>query len=88
MSKKEKVFANGFSFKRRENAPDFVVGSLSVKVDDAIGFLKDHDKSGWVNMNVMLSQKGTHYIELDTWEPEKKTEVPVETEGDGKDLPF
>ena len=27
MSQKEKVFADGFSFKRKENAPEFVVGT-------------------------------------------------------------
>ena len=36
----DKIFADGFSFKRRENAPDFVVGNVNVKVDDAIAFLK------------------------------------------------
>ena len=30
---KEKVFADGFSFKRRENSPEFVVGRLSIKVE-------------------------------------------------------
>eukprot|EP01043_Picozoa_sp_COSAG02_P111281 COSAG02_NODE_47437_length_341_cov_0.644628_1_plen_54_part_10 len=47
----EKIFADGFSFKRREGAPDFVVGRISVKVDDAISFLKSHQKNGWVNLN-------------------------------------
>ena len=28
MSQDEKIFANGFSFKRRDNAPEFVVGSF------------------------------------------------------------
>ena len=32
----EKVFADGFIFKKQEGAPDFVVGRLSVKVEDAI----------------------------------------------------
>ena len=40
----EKIFADGFSFKRRDNAPDFVVGRISVKVDDAISFMK---KRSW-----------------------------------------
>ena len=35
----EKVFADGFSFKRQENAPDFVVGRLSVKCDEAVAFI-------------------------------------------------
>lgn len=36
MNQKEKIFADGFSFKRNENAPDFVVGRMSVKVEDAV----------------------------------------------------
>ena len=40
----EKVFADGFSFKKKPNAPDFVVGSISVKVDDAIAFLNANKK--------------------------------------------
>ena len=43
----DKIFADGFSFKRRENAPDFVVGNVNVKVDDAIAFLKENNKNGW-----------------------------------------
>jgi len=40
----EKIFANGFSFKRNDNAPEFVVGRLSMKVDDAIEFIKANQK--------------------------------------------
>ena len=38
----DKIFADGFIFKRNDNAPDFVVGRLSIKVDEAIKFLTDH----------------------------------------------
>jgi len=34
MANEEKIFADGFSFKRNEKAPDFVVGRLSIKADD------------------------------------------------------
>ena len=67
----EKVFADGFSFKRSENAPDFVVGRLSLKVDEAIAFIKQHDKRGWVNLNIKTARSGNHYVELDTFEPKK-----------------
>ena len=48
----EKIFADGFIFKRNENAPDFVVGNVSVKVDEAIAFLKANQSKGWVNLNM------------------------------------
>ena len=44
----EKIFADGFVFKRNEHAPDFVVGRISIKVEEAIAFLKQHQKNGWV----------------------------------------
>ena len=69
---KEKVFADGFLFKTRENQPDRVVGSMSVKVEDAIVFLKQKAKNGWVNLNINTSKSGKQYVELDTFEPTKK----------------
>ena len=41
----EKIFADGFSFKRNDNAPEFVVGKQSIKVDEAIAFLKANAKN-------------------------------------------
>ena len=73
---KEKIFANGFSFKRNENAPDFVVGRMSLKADDAIQFIKDRTNNGWVNLNINQSKGGAYYVELDTYEPKKKEEQP------------
>ena len=40
----DKIFADGFLFKRRENAPEFVIGNISVKVEEAITFLKANQK--------------------------------------------
>ena len=80
MAQDEKIFADGFSFKRNEKAPDFVVGRLSLKVDDAIAFIRDHHKNGWVNLNIKTARSGNHYVELDTYEP------PTEQAG-GKSAP-
>lgn len=74
MNKEEKIFADGFSFRRNENAPDFVVGRLSLKVDDAISFIKKYDKNGWVNISIKTARSGNHYLELDTYEPKAKGE--------------
>lgn len=64
----EKVFAKGFVFKRNENAPAFVVGNLSLNSEEAIEFIKLNSKNGWVNLKINQSQKGSFYVELDTWE--------------------
>lgn len=74
----EKIFADGFVFKRNEKAPDFVVGNISVKVEEATAFLKQHTKNGWVNLQVKNSQGGKYYIELDTFEPKvQQAPAPV-----------
>lgn len=86
MAQKEKVFADGFSFKRREEAPDFVVGRISVKVTDAVDFLKRNEKKGWVNLNINQAKSGSYYMELDTFEPKMQNAAP-EKESD-EALPF
>lgn len=101
MAQDEKIFADGFSFKRNEKAPDFVVGRMSIKSDDAVAFIREHEKNGWVNLNIKTARSGNHYVELDTYEPTKGESTPkaqekpkatpkaqeVEPEEQG-DLPF
>ena len=91
----EKIFANGFSFKRNNNAPDFIIGKQSIKVDEAVAFLQAKQKNGWVNLEIKQAKGGNYYMELDTWESTKATTTTkttttkVETvEEDGGDLPF
>lgn len=95
----EKIFADGFSFKRQENAPDFVIGRLSLKVDEAIAFIKENEKKGWVNLNVKTAKSGSFYVELDTYEPKPRGEEQASAKPQAKapsvkpqevedDLPF
>lgn len=78
MSQKEKVFADGFLFKRRDTAPEWVIGNLSIKADEAIAFIKNNTKNGWVNLNINYSKAGTAYVELDTFEPKGNTQSKAE----------
>jgi hypothetical protein len=87
----EKVFADGFIFKRRENAPDFVVGRVSIKCDDAVAFLRKVHKDGWVNLNINQAKSGAYYMELDTFVPKKQGEsksAPSSNSSTEDDLPF
>lgn len=69
----EKIFANGLNFKRpNEKAPEFVKGSLSIKTDEFITFLKANSVNGWVNLDLKESQGGKLYFELNTWQPKEK----------------
>jgi hypothetical protein len=97
MQQEEKIFADGFVFKRSENAPDFVVGRLSLKVDEAIAFIKANEKRGWINLNIKTARSGNHYIELDTYEPKqvdqsitasKPSKAAPTAKTDAVDLPF
>ena len=98
MQQEEKIFADGFSFKRNENAPDFVVGRLSLKVDDAVAFIRANEKKGWINLNIKTARSGNHYVELDTYEPKggnsegsqpsKPASKPKKKDDDDGGLPF
>lgn len=72
----EKIFPSGFNIKPpRDTAPDWVKGSISIKVEDFVSFLNDNEKKGWVNLEMKMSKAGNLYCELDTWEPSKKEEA-------------
>jgi hypothetical protein len=101
MAQDEKIFADGFLFKRNEKAPDFVVGRMSIKVEDAIAFMKQHQKNGWINLGVKTARSGNYYIELDTFEAKEKesavdkyeskdkpTATKPQQEEEDDDLPF
>ena len=94
----EKIFAEGILFKRNEKAPEYVIGNISIKLDEAIPFLQSHAKNGWTNLSVMLSKGGKHYIQLDTYEAKGNAEqsapapkaapAPTQVVTDAEELPF
>lgn len=88
----DKIFAQGFSFKRNEKAPDFVVGRMSIRVADAIAFMKENEMNGYVNLNVKTARSGNYYVELDTFNPKSPaTNQPKggsRKDDDDDDIPF
>lgn len=95
----EKIFAEGFVFKRNEKAPEFVIGRMSIKVDEAIAFLQKHEDNGWTNLGVKQARSGNYYVELDTFKPANDSAVdkqpapkpapaPPKAEEEQDDLPF
>lgn len=83
----EKIFADGFLFKRNEKAPDFVVGRLSIKVEEAIAFMNQHQKNGWVNLGVKTARSGNYYIDLDTFEAKTQDSAVDKYEAKAKPPP-
>ena len=77
-----KIFADGFIVKRRENAPDFVVANVSIKVDEFGKFVKENANNGWINLDVKTAQSGKMYAELNTWQPDGKVQKVSQGESD------
>lgn len=72
MSQQEKVFPAGLIYKAPSpRAPQWVKANISVKVDEFIGFLKQYDNNGWVNIDVKESKGGKIYCELSTYKREE-----------------
>ena len=97
----DKVFAAGMIVKRNENAPEFVLCNLSVKVDEFAAFAQQHQSNGWLNIQCKVGKSGKMYAELDTWKPtqgdaakggiveaNKALREPVPADFPDDDIPF
>jgi hypothetical protein len=66
---------------RRENAPDFIKGHISIRVDEFTSWLHANQKSdGWVNIDIKKSKKGNLYLQLNTYQKDKSVlsdEIPI-----------
>jgi hypothetical protein len=71
----EKIFVNGLISKDvADTAPEWILGKMSMQVNELINWLEKNrklqDENGWINLTVKRSQKtGKRYIEVDTWKP-------------------
>lgn len=65
----ETILAKGFFFERpSEKAPEFVKGKVSIKVEEAIEFLKEHkNEAGYVNLDLLTSKENKPYFKLNNW---------------------
>lgn len=67
-----KEYASGLYFNDpHANAPDFVIGKISVNVDKFIPWLENQipSEKRYVNLSVKRGRDGKPYVELDTWKP-------------------
>ena len=75
----ENTFTKGLFFnKPHENAPAFVLGSLSISRDNFIEWLQDQqpNEKGYVRVTIKESREGKVYCALDTYEPKARQEAP------------
>lgn len=87
----EKIFVDGMIVKRHEKAPDFVICNLALKGKELVEFMRQHQKDGWVNIQVKRSQGGKLYAELDTFEPKQQSAPeppPAQDNYPDDDIPF
>ena len=99
MSENNEKFPKGLICKRHQNAPDFVVCSLSIKREEFMQWLHDLRVDGeWVNLkiNKQKADPTKLFAVIDDWKPERKSEqypesniVETKTSSDeNSDLPF
>jgi hypothetical protein len=89
----DKKFTDGLIVKRAENAPEFVIANLSIKVDEFTKWLTDNQSNGWVNVNLLMGKPkdgkpAKPYGVLDTWKPKDEAPQPSISEEINDDLPF
>ena len=68
----ETQFPKGISFKVPQgNAPDFVKAKVTIKLDEAIAYLKEVQATGenWLNLDAKVSKQGKAYLSVNTWKP-------------------
>ena len=94
----EIIFIDGLILKKPSaKAPKWVLWNISIKTEEFIQFIKDHDNgTGWLNIDVKESKSGKVYCALNTYKrgdtrPDKtKKEEPKgsEIEGEDDEIPF
>lgn len=73
-------FADGIYFnKKRPEAPEFVLGSLSFLPEKFGAWLKEQtpNAKGYVRLNIKESREGKIYMDVDTWEPKTAPVAPA-----------
>lgn len=77
MAKEDIEFVEGLFVKApHPKAPDYVKGSISIKVEDLGKWLRAKYKAGdeWVNIDVKESKGGKWYAAVSTFKPKAKDE--------------
>lgn len=91
----DKIFLDGLRFwKKRDNAPEWVEGSLVITPDDINAWVKAHpelltDYQGkkQIRLQITKGKEGGLVFAVDTWKPDSTTKPAAAKEPDN-DLPF
>lgn len=77
----------------RDNAPDFVKGSVSIKVEEVGKFLREVYAKGeeWLNLDLKESRDGKYYLQINDWKPAQDSHSAAKSNGyqpQAEDIPF
>ncbi len=83
----EQVLAKGLRFfNKHEKAPDFVIGTLIVTLDEVKKMfdenrehLSEYNGSDQLKLQILKSKKGELYAAVDTYKPTGQTKQPVKS---------
>lgn len=68
----DKKFIDGLLVKApRGNAPEYVVGHLSLKREELITWLQQQNGE-WVNVDLKIANSGKWYAQVDDWKPDRQ----------------
>lgn len=88
-------FVNGLKVERHPKAPEWVVASLSFKVDEIVKWLQENNQGGYVKADIKMSKKGSMYAALNDWQPQKKVQGQLDSfeqatlsEAESDEVPF
>jgi hypothetical protein len=91
----KKTLVDGVFFKNRHpNAPNFVVGKMSFKLDKFIEFAKQNQQDGWFNIEILKSRDNKVYAIVDDWKPaagndqKPVQEIQYITDSPDEEVPF
>ena len=74
------------------NAPDFVIGKLSINVEQFRDWMKSHLSANqgaeWINIDMKLSKADKGYAVVDTWKPDAAPAPKPVPMAAPEDIPF
>jgi hypothetical protein len=73
---KEAIFPDGIRiYTPSPNAPTYIKGNVEIDVSQLVPFLNGNHKNGKVRLQLKESQKGTLYLQLDTYVSPKDKDI-------------
>lgn len=69
-------FVPGMIVKQRaSNAPDYVIGKLSIKPQELAAWLQGKKAGEWLNVDLKISKSGKAYAAVDNWKPQGEAQI-------------